>query len=718
MSSAPVVAPRWAGAAPGESAADATRERWRARAKRHGPVLLAFLLYLGGAVYFTWPVILHLNSMIYGGIGDPFGTMGTLRQLIHSGNVPFLPGTMSEFNAPHGLAVPWVRGLASLPGVTTLWLLALIFGAPAGVTLYTFVGFLGTGMTTFLVARRLTGRTWPALIAGWAFAFYPFAVLNGQGHYDNAFGWPLLLGVWRMIELSEAPTRRNALLAGIAVAFGMWWSPYFILFGGVAWATLAVTSLLISWRRGRFREQLAGQAVAGVIVVCFLAGLYALSTQASGNASGVRTNGIQALITYSARPLEYVVPPITNPFFGSKTGPFLEARLHGSNFAESMLYVGVSVILLAVVAAVAAARRRLEPRLARAVLLLAALALVATITSAPPEARLAGHLIPFPSHFIAQLTTTWRAYSRFVIVVMLALSLLAAIGLSALTQRTRRIATVAILAGATIVVPADLWGRLTGRVNPLGVPHTYQVLARLPKGDVAEYPLMPAGDGLYTDIYYQAAYHKPIINGYAEGSAEEARALSLSLLADPATAPRLAALGVKYVELRHAPPGYGLPLPGTPTRDFVRLAEDDYATLYGIHLHTYAIATPEVGFGLPEYLPNGRSQWLLSPSGQLVLQASCSACTGTLSFHLESFARPRQAVLRGPGGRVLWQGLVTAREVSLPIQLHHVVTLTLSSSPGPQSIRAATGVPDPRSVSLQVRAPAVTLTRGGGQRRG
>jgi hypothetical protein len=276
---------------------------------------------------------------------------------------------------------------------------------------------------------------------------------------------------------------------------------------------------------------------------------------------------------------------------------------------------------------------------------------------------------------------------------------------------------VAILAGATIVVPADLWGRMTA-VNPLGVPYTYRVLARLPKGDVAEYPLIPAGEGLYTDIYYQAAYHKPIINGYPEGSAEENRALSLSNLADPATAPRLAALGVHYIEVRHAPPGYGQPLPGTPTRDFVKLAEDDYATLYGIRLHPYAIATPEVGFGVPEYLPSGRSQWLLSRSGQLVLQASCNACAGTLSFHIESFARPRHVVLRGPGGRVLWRGKVTEREVSLPIQFHHDVTLTLSSSPGPQSIRATTGVPDPRSVSLQVRAPAVTLTRGGGQRRG
>ena len=64
-------------------------------------------------------------------------------------------------------------------------------------------------------------------------------------------GWVLVLMVWRMLELVERPTLRNAIIAGCATAFAMWWTPYFILIGGAGWAALALTAIVVGLVRGR-----------------------------------------------------------------------------------------------------------------------------------------------------------------------------------------------------------------------------------------------------------------------------------------------------------------------------------------------------------------------------------------------------------------------------------------------------------------------------------
>jgi hypothetical protein len=669
-------------------------------------ISLVTLLYFGFACYLTWPLVTGLSHIIYGAPGDPYGTMAFYRELVDHHHNPFLPGSISQFSAPAGQPIPWPRDLASLPGVGTFYLLTAAFGVAAADGLYILLGYTLTGLVTYLFVRRLVGRRWPALIAGWAFAFYPFAVINGQGHLDLIQGWVLVLGVWRMIELMWAPTRRNGILAGLAVALGMWWTPYFILFGGVAFAAALLVAVLVAWRERRLRAALVPYAVATAIVLVFAGFLAVLSTKGAASSIGVRTNGVQALNTYSARPLEYVIPDAESPLFGGRTEHYLLTHLHGSNETEATLYVGVSVILLALVALWALVRRRLDRRVAQAALVLLAVALAALLTSAPPEGRVLGVTIPFPSHLIAQVTSTWRVYSRFVIVVMLALSALAAIGLTVLAGRRTRWMLVVMLA-ATVIVPLDLWARLGGRTNELAAPPIYKTLARQPPGLVAEYPLTPAGSNNYGDVYFQNVHEKPMINGYLEGSAEERRALSLADLADPATAGRLAALGVRYVLVDAAPPGYGLPPPGTPGAGFRLIEHEPYADLYAVTAAPSSLALPAAGegFASTEPGPGYTFNWLEQPSGQIELAGGCTRCEGILTMTVAAFARPRTVTVEDAAGHVLLRRLVGGpTPLQVPLRFSRRTTVTVSANPGPQSIEATIGGTDPRSVSVQVGA--------------
>jgi hypothetical protein len=328
----------------------------------------------------------------------------------------------------------------------------------------------------------------------------------------------------------------------------------------------------------------------------------------------------------------------------------------------------------------------------------------ALITSAPPQARLFGVLIPFPSHFIAKITSTWRVYARFVIVVMLGLSALAGIGLYALTRGRARWLQVAILVCASVLVPLDLWTR-SDITNTVKIPRAWGVLAKQPSGLVAAYPLTPVGENNYGELFYRNIGKKPMINGYLEGTAEEKRALALANLAAPTTGSRLAALGVRYVFLEGAPPGYGLLPPGKPGRGFRLLYEEPYASIYLVTAKPAGPALPAPGeaFGSDEATPSGTSNWLLQGQGKIELAGACSRCRGVLKMTIISFARPRAVVFASSGGKVLARVAVASpTTVAIPLNFVHRTTVSVAATPGPQSISKTLGIPDPRSVSVLV----------------
>jgi hypothetical protein len=439
------------------------------------------------------------------------------------------------------------------------------------------------------------------------------------------------------------------------------------------------------------------------MVGVFLALLSSLSVVHSGSL-GLRTNPLQAFNAYSARPLEYVLPDARSPLFGSATRGYLASHLHNSNEVESTLYVGVTTLLLAAIAGIALLRGRLEPRVRSAAFILGAVTLAALLSSAPPEGTVFGLAIPFPSHFIMKVTTTWRAYSRFVVLVMLGLAALAGIGLQTLLRGRSRRWRLAVMFAASVLLPLDLWSRVEDTTS-VTVPTVYRVLAREPPGLTAEYPLVPFGGNLYLDVFYQNVYNMPMVNGYLQGTVQERRALSLANLSNPTTGPRLAALGVRYVIREAAPNPLGYPSPGTPRRGFRRVYGDAYGSLYIVTARPTgpALPTPDAGFGDTEPGPHGRgANWLEHPSGSIILAGSCHRCEGVLRFTLASFARPRMVTVR-IGRSVLARRLVAGpTPFVFRVEYSSARKITITATPGPQSIQKTIGTPDPRSVSVEM----------------
>lgn len=536
---------------------------------------IAGCVYLLYAVWTTWPMPASPASSIYGSGGDVTGAMAMWRELAQNA-FPFLPGTIESLQAPEGLEVDYAFYTATWPSTLLMYASTAVAGPVLAMNLLVLTGYVGTGIATFLLVRWLTGEAWVAGIFGWAFAFRADAVFNGTGAPDFTHGWVLALMVWRLFELRDEPTMRNGVWAGLASVIAISWNPYWLLMGTVAFAALASGVLIFRIRIEAGRQIRALGAACGVLA-CFLA-LYALVTIAN-DSPGIRSHSLLNLYLYSARPFEYLVPRPDNILFGGT-----DFGLRGGLVREGNLYfyVGLVAAALAVLAFVRALIRSPPRRERENVLVVAWLGFVALVCSAPPTAAVGPVTLRFPSELISELTTTWRIYGRFGIIVSFSVCLLASYGLAAVVRDRGDGMRAVLMTLAALLVFLDLKEpRL--RVTRITEPGIYGALEGRPSGGVAEYPLVPAAYAVYEQIFNQDYHGRRLLNGYPSGSLAEARALGLARLEDPATPRGLRRLGVRYVVVNRARKhGPEVPAPGRAGRGFRRLDAENSYELYEV----------------------------------------------------------------------------------------------------------------------------------------
>lgn len=717
--SAPLTERRRGGAAVHRAPA---RRRANRRSTGRG-LALAFLAYLGYALFISWPLPTDPAGLIGGSslYGDLTGGTAQIGYAIGHGVWPFLPGTAHGLNAPEGLHTAWVLNWANAPDVALKYLLALPFGAVAGANLFLWLSFVLSGVSMFLLTRRLFGSELAAGLAGFAFAFYPFAVNKIAGHVEYMNGWLFVLQVWRMLELARTPTRRNALLAGSATALSMWFTPYFVLFGGVVYVTMSA----IVWGAGAARGA-AGRAfrtvlLSAVPIAILFGALGILSRLAGGTQTGaLRSLPIADLYTFSARWFEWLLPDANNLLFGRFTGSYLVSHLDGSNFSESALYLGVSVLVLAGTGFALTVRRiRVLERMAAddpsvlAGVAGAALAVVSLLFSLPPTLQILGRPLTMPSGFVYQLTATWRDYSRFVEVTELGLCILLALAVSWILGRCRGRSRWLVFALLATVLCLDLWARPPApRTTKVTLPPAYRWLHNHPGGIVADYPLLPAAYPNYSPLFYSWLDGHPSFQGYAEGTESEAMKLTLGDLREARTAPELAALGVRYVVVHPRQPGGGAS--AMRRRHYVLRFASPGAEVWQVAARPLAVRVDIFdGFAPPGGRPGHKYQPMTGPGVLGITSRDCAGCRATLTFSASSNRYPRVlTVSEAATGRTL-------ARLHVPAQTSKVFRIPgIRLAAGTERLDLATDLPpsltrhprktDPTSIYLE--EPKLTLS--------
>ena len=655
------------------------------------------------ATALTWPLMLDLRSRIFGRFGDSLGTIWSLWRDQVYGFHPVGVQTVEYLGAPLGFTRNATTDLLSLAVGFPGWILSAIVGEIAAYNLLVVSGLALSGAAMYWLGRRLGAEPLAAGWAGLVFTMFPWhleraAGSPGQTHLE-ALPLIVIAGLHWAEGGSDPAVERSWTRAGWvagALLLGLVTDPYVGLMALVVAGVVGLVVVIPALRSGARRAAAGLVAAVALPPILVYGTLFAARNGGEGTASLARADS--DLTTYSARAAEFVVPTHGSLLFGDETRGYLGAHLHGSNFAETSLFVGWVTIALAAAFLVAWAVARRPTGVERTSAWIGVALVVAGLVMALTSPLDLGPVeVPLPSEAVFDVAPYWRVFARFVAVVMLGLLILGVLALARVQRRGPRWLGVAApllaigLSGAELAAspPAE-----TLRLPP--TPAAYEVLAATSPGTpVAAYPLARSDEAVNsTHLFWQRVHHHPLLNGAAVGTDADALREGLVSPRDPNTPPALAFLGVRLVAFDG---------PATPTPGLSPLSPGSMASLYRV---TAAPADGAAfltsGAGRAEVEPDGRTyRWL---EGQVAEAKVMTRRPGryVLRFSAGSYRIPRTLTLTAAGQRRTFRITGRGRTVDAAFTLPAGVSVVrLEASPDAERI------PDGRTVSIRLGSWAV-----------
>jgi len=556
-------------------------------------VLLEHLGVLGAyallTVLLTYPLTFRLSTHLPGDGGDTNIFVWNLwwikKALTELRTNPFWTDYLFY---PEGVSLIFhvlapFRGLLGIP-------LQAFLGLVAANNLILLVSFTLSGYGTSLLIRYLGAHRHAAFIGGIIFAFCPYKFAHLLGHFDLMSTEWLPFYALALVKLTNSceqnrigpPLRCAGLLLLIALS-SHYYLFYALIFTGLFAAyRMRTRGFQAFWKRDRRRLATAlGLFLIGygpVLVLAWieLQGWRLEITHGRGGATGFQAD-LLAFITPS--PLHTLLGPLVEP---------INARFKGG-IAEATVFVGYLPLGLALVAI--ATLRRSEPWVRFWSLSLLAFFLL----SLGPFPRILGHhvkpiLLPYQLIMRAPILNNFRVPSRFDIMVMLCIAVLAAFSCDRLLKRVEGgVRRALVFLGIALTVAFEFLAIPFPTFSP-SVPTIYERIASEPGPfTVLQVPLgwrdgiRQIGTFSPSFLSYQTVHENKIVGGYisrvpdAKIQALAARPLLRKILElqgtnlppdiihdQPGGTPidDLAALQVRYIII-HAP------FSRAPVRDYV-----------------------------------------------------------------------------------------------------------------------------------------------------
>jgi hypothetical protein len=194
-------------------------QKWRTP----GPVLqglIAFVIYLVGMIVgLAQPLLPHLDV--------PHVQQGQVDANFYAWGMAWWPYAISHFInplyshqiwAPNGVNLAWVT---TTPTVSLLmWPVTATAGAVASLNLTLVLAPAASAWAAFILCRRLTGKFWPALLAGAVFGFCDYEIsheASGQPNLTVTLLLPLI--AYLVLRWWDGSLSRRAFLIWTSVAF-------------------------------------------------------------------------------------------------------------------------------------------------------------------------------------------------------------------------------------------------------------------------------------------------------------------------------------------------------------------------------------------------------------------------------------------------------------------------------------------------------------------
>lgn len=391
---------------------------------------------------------------------------------------------------PRAMALSDATMLEGVIGAPLFWI-----GLP-GVAIYNLLllgAIAASGVAMFVLARHLTGSSTAAFVGAAIFTLAPYRIEHFM-HLELQWTMWMPLAFWAAHRTVHERSWRFGLLTGLFVWLQLMSGIYYGVYLGMVLAVYCLLSFAAFPKLAPAAAvALAGGAVmAGILV-------FPYTRPYVENARELGPRDLEDIRVLSATAWSYLCSPSQNLLWGWTADRY--------GHMETRLFPGLVAIALATVGLSAPSRRQVAIWVG---VCAAAVAL---------SFGLNGPVYRFLYNHIWALGA-FRAPSRFGILVMCAVAVLAAYGMSILERRAvNRSARVAFTFGFTVLLMLECWSApmvLVG-VKP-GVPDVYKVLRTMPQGVVLELPIPKLDNLPFYDPefeFWSTLHWRPIVNGYS-----------------------------------------------------------------------------------------------------------------------------------------------------------------------------------------------------------
>lgn len=489
------------------------------------PIALETLAVLSGftaaTMMMTWPLATQLRTALPSDLGDPLLNAWILAW----GAERFLDGLRDLWQAP--IFFPYANTFAyseHLLGIAAI--VAPVQWLSGNPLLTHNVAFLlsyvlaGSGM--YLLVRSLTGRPPAAVVAGAAFAFCPYRAAQIPHLQMLMTGW-MPISLWALHRYYATGARRFLLACAGAFTLQGLSNGYSLYFFATAVAVIGLDGL--------FRTRLSARRLLVDLGSCaLLIGLLlapVIYTYYEVRQEQVFVRSFDEIVQYS--------PDITS-YLHVRPGLLLWNGVLRHGKAEGELFAGAMLMTLAAVGLLTGWRRGTADRPAEAGIHLRdvvgvyfVLGLVAFALSLGPIVHYRGDPVLEPGPYGWLMTVVpgldgLRVPGRFAMIVYLAASVLAGVGVARLLPRRSPLAAamVAVLLSAVILSEGAMASMpthtLAERLEPDDEP-AYAWLAERPSGGgLLELPLTGRDASPTHSLLFQyrtLEHGRPIVNGFS-----------------------------------------------------------------------------------------------------------------------------------------------------------------------------------------------------------
>lgn len=445
------------------------------------------LFYVALTVFFTWPLAPNLSERVIAHFDPPFSAW-RLARVVHnmSSGGPLFDGEIF-WPAQQTLAY----SDAMLAQAAFAWPLLAIGLTPLAVlNVLTLAGVAGSATAAYVLARRLTGNTGGAVVAGLVFAFAPYR-RDHLHHIELQWALWTPLALWAWHRALDDGRARDGLLCAAFILLQLLSSIYYGLFLAVTMAV--VCPLTLMWRRGRLQRGALGGLVAGAVIVAIAAALYQRPYAVARELVGERD--LDETARFSADASSYLAATPDNLLYGALT------KSLGDN--EKRLFPGITPIAFSIVA--------LIPPVSPATLIYG----VAMGVAWDASLGMSGRIYPLLRAWLPPFHAV-RAPARFATIVLLGMSVLTAIGLARIARMSSG-RFVALAAAATLILEYGTTPLSVQRI-PRERPRLYTWVSDQPREVTLELPVplptfLPLHDAFY--MYAQTWHWHPLANGYS-----------------------------------------------------------------------------------------------------------------------------------------------------------------------------------------------------------